>query len=154
MISRFLLAFFLLSSTTARSEEWPQFKFDARHSGNAADRSIDPSLLGLQGAVPLTDGIYTAPVISEGRIYVVDGSGVAFCIDATTLKVIWKTPTPGGSGNCNNVSSPAIAGDYLHFGTTAGIYQVLKRSDGSVVKALDVSDPIFSTPAVSGDRVY
>ncbi|MCB1244780.1 MAG: PQQ-binding-like beta-propeller repeat protein [Verrucomicrobiae bacterium] len=154
MISRFLIAFALLCCTAARSEEWPQFKFDARHSGNAADRSIDPPLLGLQGAVALTDGIYTAPVISEGRIYVVDGSGVAFCIDATTLKVIWKTPTQGGSGNCNNVSSPAIAGDYLHFGTTAGIYQVLKRSDGSVVKALDVSDPIFSTPAVSGDRVY
>ncbi|MCB1061710.1 MAG: PQQ-binding-like beta-propeller repeat protein [Verrucomicrobiae bacterium] len=136
------------------AEDWPQFKFDSRHSGNAADREIDPAKLGFQGAVPLTDGIYTAPVIADGTIYVLDGSGVAFAIDAETLAVTWKTPTKGGPGNCNNVSSPAIAGPYLHFGTTAGIYYVLNRADGSVVREIDLRDPIFSTPVVSGDRVY
>ncbi|MCB1237195.1 MAG: PQQ-binding-like beta-propeller repeat protein [Verrucomicrobiae bacterium] len=153
---RFLFASLavFLAPALARAEDWTQFKFDARHSGDAADRAIDPPTLGLEGAVALTDAIYTAPVISGGRIYAVDGAGVAFCIDAATREIVWKTATRGGPGNCNNVSSPAIAGEYLHFGTTAGIYYVLNRADGRVAEELDLRDPIFSAPAVSGDRVY
>ncbi|MCB1229008.1 MAG: PQQ-binding-like beta-propeller repeat protein [Verrucomicrobiae bacterium] len=144
----------LAFASLALAEDWPQYQFDSHHSGNAADRTIDTATLGLQGAVALSDGIYTAPVIADGRIHVIDGSGVAYGIDAETLKVLWKTPTDGGSGNVNNVSSPAVAGPYLHFGTTAGFYYVLNREDGAVVKQLDLRDPIFSTPVVSGDRVY
>ena len=61
----FRLAFLLLATfaITANAEDWPQFKFDSHHSGNAADRSIDISTLGLIGTVPASDGIYTAPVI-------------------------------------------------------------------------------------------
>ena len=55
-------------------EDWLQFKYDARHSGNARDRSVKTPL-SLVGAVPLSDGIYTSPVIADGRVYVVDGSG-------------------------------------------------------------------------------
>ena len=104
--------------------------------------------------MPLTDGIYTAPVVADGQVYVVDGSGVAFCLDAATLQVVWQTPARGGSGNCNNVSSPAVAGRYLHFGTVAGYYYVLDRADGRVVRELDCRDPIFSTPVVVDERFY
>src|ERR1043165_5877996 len=105
----------LVAST---GDDWMQFKGDARHSGNVPDRAVTTPL-GLVGAVPLTDAIFTAPVVADGRIYAVDGSGVAFAIDAKTLEVVWKTPSRGGPGNCNNLSSPAVVGPYLHFGTTA-----------------------------------
>ncbi|MBT4868214.1 MAG: PQQ-binding-like beta-propeller repeat protein, partial [Planctomycetaceae bacterium] len=104
-----LLLVAIASLASAAGEEWLQFKYDARHSGDVAERSVGPSL-GLVGAVPLTDGIYASPVIADGRIYVVDGSGVAFCIDAKSLEVVWKVATQGGAENCNNVSSPAIVG--------------------------------------------
>lgn len=148
-----LLLILTLVVPSANAEDWLQFKHDARHSGNVSQRSIQLPL-GLVGAVPLTDGIYTSPVIADNRIYVVDGSGVAFCIDAKTLQVIWKVPTAGGKDNCNNVSSPAIAGPYLHFGTMSGYYYVLNRADGKVVERIDCRDPIFSTPVVGKDRVY
>ena len=64
--------------------------------------------LGLIGAVPLSDAVLTSPVIADGRIYVVDGSGVVFCIDRKSLSVVWKRETRGGAANCNNISSPAI----------------------------------------------
>ncbi len=137
----------------ASAEEWLQFKFDARHSGNAPERSLETPL-GLVGAVPLTDGIYTSPVVADNRIYVVDGAGVAFCIDAESLDVVWKTATKGGAENCNNVSSPAIAGEYLHFGTMSGIYYVLDRKTGAVVREIDCKDPIFSAPVAGAGRVY
>jgi outer membrane protein assembly factor BamB len=135
------------------AQDWPQLKGDARRSGNAPDRSI-ATPLGLAGTVALTDGIYGSPAVADGKVYVVDGSGVAFAIDAATLKVLWKTPTKGGAGNCNNSSSPAVVGKYLHFGTMAGFYMVLDRETGAVVKEVDCKEPIFSAPAAGNGRAY
>jgi hypothetical protein len=148
---RLALLFF---ATAVLAEDWPQFMFNAAHSGNAAQIDLDVEKLGLQGAVAMTDGIYTSPVIAGGKVYVVDGSGCAACFDAATLKEVWRFQSKGGKQNVNNVSSPAIAGKYLHFGTTAGIYYVLDRETGAVVKEIDCGEPIFSTPVVAKDRVY
>jgi len=151
---RLSLAVFLsLVMSTYAGEDWSQFKYDAHHSGNVPDRSVELPL-GLIGAVPLTDAVFTAPVVADGRVYVVDGSGTAFCFDANSLEPVWKFATDGGPANCNNISSPAIAGRYLHFGTMAGSYYVLDAADGTVVRKIACGDPIFSTPVVGKDRVY
>ncbi len=136
-----------------RPEDWLQWKYDCRHSGDVPDRAISAPL-GLVGAVALGDAVLTSPVVAGGRVYVVDGSGTAFCFDAETLRPLWKTPTAGGPANVNNVSSPALAGPFLHFGTTAGTYYVLRATDGTVVRQIACGEPIFSTPVVSGDRVW
>jgi outer membrane protein assembly factor BamB len=134
-------------------ESWLQFKYDCRHSGDVPDRNVTLPLR-LVGAVPLTDAIFTAPVVADGRIYVIDGAGAAFCIDAATLDVLWKSESPGGKANCNNISSPAIAGRYLHFGTMSGSYYVLDAAGGSVVKEIVCGEPIFGSPVVANGRVY
>ncbi len=143
----------ILALTATAGENWLQFKYDSRHSGNVPDRSVTTPL-GLIGAVPLTDAIFTAPVVADGRVYVVDGSGVAFCLDAATTNIIWKFRSQGGRVNCNNVSSPAITGRYLHFGTMAGSYYVLDKASGDVVKEITCGEPILSTPVVFNGRVY
>jgi outer membrane protein assembly factor BamB len=142
-----------LSATVTTAEDWLQLKYDCRHSGDVSDRSVAVPL-GLASAVPLTDAVFTAPVVSAGRVYVVDGAGVATCIDADTLQVAWRRKTRGGNANCNNVSSPAIAGKYIHFGTMAGSYYVLDADNGEVVKEIFCGEPIFSAPVVGNDRVY
>ena len=150
----FSLAFVLLfAAGGVAAEDWLQFKHDCRHSGDVPERSVTPPL-GLVGAVPLSDAVLTAPVVAGGRVYAVDGSGVAFSFDAGTLEVIWKQKTRGGPANVNNVSSPALVDGFLHFGTTAGVYYVLDAVTGSVVKEIACGEPIFSTPVVSGGRVY
>ena len=143
----------LLLATPAFAEDWLQYKFDSRHSGNAADRELDADL-GLLGTVPLSDAIFTAPVIADGHIYVVDGSGKAVCIDAESLKIVWQFQSRGGATNCNNVSSPAVIGDYLHFGTVAGNYYVLDRKTGQLVQELACGGPIFGSPVVNERRAY
>jgi len=142
----------LAAAVAIAEENWTQLKFDGRHSGNAPDRHVETPL-GLLAAVPLTDAVLTAPVVAGGRVYAVDASGVAFCLDARTLRVVWKTPT-SGAGNCNNVSSPLLAGRYLHFGTTAGTYYVLDAADGKPVRKIECGEPIFSAPVAGDDRVY
>jgi len=149
-----LLSIWLLANPLSTSgEDWLQFKGDSRHSGNVPDRSVKPPL-GLIGAVPLTDAVFTAPVVAGDHAYVVDGAGTAFCIDTQTLEITWTFQSPGGKANCNNVSSPAIVENYLHFGTMAGNYFVLDRETGAVIKKIECGEPIFSTPVVSNDRVY
>jgi outer membrane protein assembly factor BamB len=133
--------------------DWPQLQGGPERSGHAAGLDL-PVPLSLRGAVPLTDGGYSAPVVADGIIHVVDGSGVAFAIDEQTLKVKWTYPTRGGSGNVNNTSSPAVVGPYLHFGTMAGYYYVLDRATGALVTELDCRDAIVSSPVAGKDRVY
>jgi outer membrane protein assembly factor BamB len=155
-MQRLLLSAILLlaSALPALSEDWPQFMFNAAHSGNAASVELDAGSLGLQASVAMTDGIYTSPVVADGRVYVVDGSGCAACFDAATLKEVWRFQSKGGRQNVNNVSSPAIAGNHVHFGTSAGFYYVLDCGNGRVVAEIDCGEPIFSTPVVARDRVY
>lgn len=141
-----------IAAATA-GEDWRQFQFDARHSGDAADRRVTTPL-GLVGAVPLSDAVYAAPVVAEGTVYVVDGSGVAYAIDAATRQIRWKFAAPGGAANVNHVSAPAVAGPYLHFGTMAGTYYVLDRQDGHVVQAIRCGEPILSAAVVGKQGVY
>ncbi|MGA2065961.1 MAG: PQQ-binding-like beta-propeller repeat protein [Thermoguttaceae bacterium] len=141
------------ASAAWASEDWLQLKYDSRHSGNAADRELKTPL-GLLAAIPLTDAVGTAPVSAGGRIYAVDGAGVAFAIDAHSLDVLWRLPTRGGKRNCNNVSSPAVAGGYLHFGTTAGTYYVVDAASGAPVREIACGEPIFAAPVAANGRVY
>ncbi|HUQ68716.1 MAG TPA: PQQ-binding-like beta-propeller repeat protein, partial [Planctomycetaceae bacterium] len=139
--------------TALAAENWGQLQGDAQRSGNAPAAMIQTPV-GLLAAIPLSDGIFAAPVLSEGRAFVVDGSGVVFAIDTTTHKVVWKFATRGGTGNCNNVAAPAVVGKYVHVGTGAGYYYVLDRETGTVVREIDCREPILSSPAVGIDRVY
>ncbi len=159
IVGRFKLLFVLpalvtiLAGVLPANEIWNQTQGNALRSGNMPTAEV-PSDLGLLGAVALSDGAYTSPAIADGVVYMIDGSGVVFAIDANTLQVKWKYATRGGPGNCNNVSSPAIVGKYLHVGTMAGYYYVLDRASGTVVKEIDCKEAIFSSPAVGNDRAY
>lgn len=147
-------AFLTFQSYALGNESWPQLLGSALRSGNAPDAEL-PEKVSLLAAVPLTDGIYSSPVVADGQVYVIDGSGVVCAINAKTFNVDWKFATRGGAGNVNNVAAPAVCGPYLHVGTTAGYYYVLDRRTGDVVREIDCQDAIFSAPAVGEDnRVY
>ena len=145
----------LLSTFAPRAiaNDWPQLQGDAQRSGSALEATLRTPL-GLVASVALTDAGLAAPIVSDGKIFVVDGSGVVFAIDSNTHQVLWKVATSGGHGNCNNVAAPAVVGKFVHVGTMAGYYYVLDRGTGTVVRKLDVAEPVFAAPAVGKDRVY
>ena len=70
-----LLVFLLGPAAAFAGENWLQFKYDCRHSGNVPDRSVAVPL-GLVGAVPLTDAVFTAPVVADS---VSDPSRIGRC---------------------------------------------------------------------------
>ncbi len=141
------------NAVASAADAWGQLQGDAARSGNAPQITLDAPL-GLIAAIPCTDAIFAAPVVGDGQVFVIDGSGVVHAIDTSTHQVNWTFATAGGSGNCNNVAAPAIVGRYLHVGTMAGYYYVLDQKDGSIVAQIDCQEPIFSAPAVGEDRVY
>lgn len=143
----------LLFNLHLTASDWPQHQGDSLRSGNAEGFTL-PGNIGLSGVVPMTDAIYAAPVVADGTIYVIDGSGVVAAIDIATLKKKWEFKSGGGAANCNNCATPAVIGDYLHVSTMAGVHYVLRRKDGQVVREVDCHEPIFSSPITNGERVY
>ena len=152
MLSTFVVLFMSMTMTTASAENWLQLQGDALRSGNSTAEV--PQTIGLIGSIALSDGVYASPVVANDVVYVVDGSGVVWALDTKTLSVRWKYKTDGGAGNCNNVSSPAIIGNYLHVGTMAGYYYVLDIRNGTLVHKIDCGEAIFSSPVAGKDRVY
>ena len=143
----------IVYSNSAIADDWAQLQGNAFRSGNAAHVKL-PATIGLKGTVALSDGIYASPVVSGGNVFVIDGAGIVFSINASTFEINWQYQTKGGAGNVNNVAAPAVAGDYLHVGTTAGHYYVLEAQSGKVVKEIDLAEPVFAAPVVGRNRVY
>ena len=84
----------LLFTAAARGgDDWPQLQGDALRSGNAPGAAVTTPL-GLVGAVPLTDGIYAAPVVAGGKVFVIDGSGVV-CDNGIVCDATLWTGIPG-----------------------------------------------------------
>lgn len=148
-----LLVACTLSTSSIAARDWRQLQGGPRRSGDASQAAL-PDRLELLAAMPLSDGVYASPVAADGMAYVLDGAGLLHAIGLSDFKTAWTFQTEGGAGNCNQVAAPAIAGEYLHVGTTAGNYYVLDRHSGAVVRKIHCGEPIFSAPAVSGDRVY
>jgi len=143
----------ILATESASGADWPQLQGDAGRSGNAPHAALQMPL-GLAGAVALTDGIYAAPVVAGGKVFVIDGSGQVMAFETSSLAPVWTFATRGGPGNCNHVAAPVAIGKYLHVGTTAGYYYVLEQATGAVVREIDCREPIMSSPAAGDDRVY
>lgn len=143
----------LLLTQQLWASDWPQLQGGPLRSGNAP-HFVVPGKLGLKGVVSMTDAIYAAPVIADGTMYVVDGSGVVAAIAVDSLQKKWQFATPGGPTNCNNSATPALCGDFVHVSTMAGVHYVLDRNNGHVVRQIDCHEPIISSPITDGKRVY
>ena len=113
------------------------------------DHALEADVLGLQTAVPMSDGIYTSPVVADGRVYVVDGAGrcsVFRCgdaegtLDTLPARAARRTATmsarrPSRGNTCTSAQRRAF--------TTCWIAR-----RGAVVAEIDCQEPVFSTPVV------
>lgn len=101
-----------------------------------------------------TQGIPEVPSpISDGRhVYLVKNGGLVTCIDLETGERVYRKRT-GGRGT--HYASPIIAGGHLYVADGRGQIAVLTLGEQPEVVALNsLNDPIYATPAVSGDVLY
>jgi outer membrane protein assembly factor BamB len=147
------LALGLCLPQSTQAADWPQFMRNAAHTGNAADEELRLPL-GLVAQVPLDDAVLTSAAVVGGRAYVVDQMGTAYCLDARTGKLLWKTAPDGANATGSNTSSPCVVEGRVYYGTTAGTFHILDATDGKRIKSLPIGSPIVSAPTFANQAIY
>ena len=143
----------MLSGQMVAAADWPQFMRNAAHTGDSADESLRLPL-GLTAQVKMEDAVLTSAAVVQGRAYVVDQMGTAYCIDVRAGTIVWKQSPDGAHAMGSNTSSPCVSGGRVYFGTTAGAFHILDAKDGKIVKTLRIGSPIISAPTYANQAVY
>jgi outer membrane protein assembly factor BamB len=90
-----------------------------------------------------------SPIYLGGRLYAVNDTGVATCLDAGTGKLLWQRRLPDRFS-----ASPVEGGGLLYFPAESGLTYVLRAADRfALVAQNDLGAPILASPAVSGNRL-
>lgn len=150
---RALVIFPILGQSLVAAADWPQFMRHATHTGDAADESLRLPL-GLVAQVKMDDAVLTSAAVVEGRVYVVDQMGTAYCIDPRAGAILWKSAPDGEQAMGSNTSSPCVAHGRVYFGTTAGAFHILDARDGKRIKTLPIGSPIVSAPTFANNAIY
>jgi outer membrane protein assembly factor BamB len=91
-----------------------------------------------------------SPIYLGGRLYTVNDTGVATCLDAGTGRLVWQERIPDRFS-----ASPVEGGGLLYFPAESGATYVLRAADRfEVVARNDLGSPILASPAVAGGCLY
>jgi outer membrane protein assembly factor BamB len=92
-----------------------------------------------------------SPILAGENLYMIDDSGVATCLDATTAKVLWQARVGG-----NYRASPLLADGKIYFFELEGKVTVIEAStEGKKVLAENQLDNGFqASPAVAGNSLF
>jgi outer membrane protein assembly factor BamB len=91
-----------------------------------------------------------SPLYHDGRLYVINDTGVATCFEAATGKQVWQERLAGSFS-----ASPVLAGGLLFATNEAGKTYVLKAGPKyELVAVNDLEDGGFASPAICGGRVF
>lgn len=115
---------------------------DAAHTASARDERLSLPL-HVAARVMLDDAVLTSPVVSDGRVFVVDQMGIAYCVDPQQPAIVWKTRPPGADAVGGTTSSPCVVAGRLAYGTTAGKFYLLDTISGEVLKTIEFNQPIL-----------
>src|SRR5260370_7336440 len=84
------------------SKDWPAFRHDFLRSGGQINDSplSDPSKVQSLHVLhtytpPGAMGFHASPVVYKGVVYVGNGNGYLYALDAGTLNYLWQYPAPG-----------------------------------------------------------
>ena len=141
------------------NSEWAQ-------SGGVATKSMGQvalrSTLARAFMVPagqgstLTERLAAAPVVSDGRVYVIDTAGVVRAFDAQSGTRVWQTRTPVDKGNEAAVYGGGVAVDNGMVYATNGLGYVtaLDQRNGSITWKVRPGGPLRGAPSVANGALY
>ena len=94
-----------------------------------------------------------APVVSNGKVYILGLNGTIWCIDILTGKELWQMVLPGANGMF--YSSPTLAGDKLYICSDEGAFYVCEISPMGIkiLNQTKFDDNFVATPVLVQDRI-
>jgi outer membrane protein assembly factor BamB len=91
-----------------------------------------------------------SPLYLDGRLYTVNDTGVATCLDALTGRLLWQERIPDRFS-----ASPIEGGGLIYVPAESGVTYVLRAGDRfELVAQNDLGAPILASPAVVGNRIF
>lgn len=101
--------------------------------------------------------IVAAPVVKDGRIYVIDAGQKVSAFDVANGRRLWEVRLKAGNPKWDEFSvggGLAIAGDKLIVASGFGYVAALKLSDGAEIWRRATESPMSSAPAILGTRAF
>lgn len=101
--------------------------------------------------------VVAAPVVKDGRIYVIDAAQKVSAYDASNGRRIWENQLKAANPHWDEFSvggGLAIVGDKLLVSSGFAYLAALKLTDGSQIWRLPVESPLSSSPAIMGNRAF
>ena len=145
---------------TASAANWPMFQADPGHSSLSPETAISTTTahsLTTRWTARLGTPSYTSPAVatSGGRALVYAGAGAHFyAYPASGGAPAWSFTLPAGVVE----NSPAVAGNVVYFGSTAGTIYALNASTGAQMCSFSTGQAVLASPVVvnngSGPVVY
>jgi outer membrane protein assembly factor BamB len=91
-----------------------------------------------------------SPAYVDGRLYLMNDTGIAMCLDAATGDTVWQKRLRGKFS-----ASPLIVGDKLLLISEEGTTYILKSGPKfDLIGENALNETIYATPAVVGGRIY
>ena len=133
------------------STPWTQFGFGAAHANvnpyeNTLSTSTAPTLGTLWSLYAGATG--GTPIVSNNRVYVGTGSGVA-AFDAATGATIWNKTL-----GANFTASPTVVGGTLYIGDLSGNYYALNANTGATIWKVTFAGAFYGSAVVSNGVIY
>src|SRR5439155_11088140 len=104
----------------------------------------------------LTMRLASAPIVANGRAYVMDTLGAVRAFDARTGGQVWASQTPNDKGNEASLYGGGIAYDNGRIYATNGLGYVaaLDERSGGIVWQVRPGGPLRGAPTVTNNAVY
>lgn len=110
--------------------------------------------VSIQGSTPQAR-LASAPVVADGKLYVIDAGARVFAFDAKTGGQIWRTELPAeGNGRSLFGGGVSVLGDRVYASTGVGDVVALNAADGAVVWKKRPGGPLRGAPALANGHVY
>lgn len=109
---------------------------------------------GIAGSKPQAR-LAASPVISGGKLFVIDADAKINAFDATSGAKLWQTPLPSeGNGRALFGGGVSVLGDKLFASTGIGDVASLNVADGSIVWKKRPGGPLRGAPTIANGHVY
>lgn len=100
-----------------------------------------------------------SPLVIDGRVYNINGSGVLACANAKSAEILWqlRLQVPLGEKTSRGVftSTPVAADGHLYCFNEDGVAIVVQGGDmGQIVASHDFAETILATPAIADGALY
>lgn len=144
------IAFMLLvlaTATSARADNWPQFRGNLQLTGVAS--SVPPADLKVLWTYECGDTVESSAAVADGVVYVGCGDGKLTALDLADGKLKWRYST----GDLIGESSPAVSGGVVYVGDLMGLLHAVDAATGEKLWTYETHSEIKSSPTIYEGKV-